>query len=131
MENRTIGIEKKEYGVSRLVIEERDIHIHVHKSTLKSALDEFLKDYFDISVFYSWCFNCIALFLTLLTTKFQDTFGVPSHIWQALFVIADVGIFVWIVIRLHKVWKNKNLSSACFVESLQNSLVNTTYENKE
>lgn len=49
----------------------------------------------------------ISCLLTLLTTNFKDFF-LPANVWAAIFVIATVFCFIWLVKTLYNLYINRN-----------------------
>ena len=49
----------------------------------------------------------ISCLLTLLTTNFKD-FILPANVWAAIFVIATVICFIWLVKTLYNLYINRN-----------------------
>lgn len=125
MANNNIGVSAKQAGVTRVVHEECDVHLQVHKNTLKSALDDFLKEYFDIHNLWAWLFNFFTLALTLSTSSFHDACGIPSSVWHAIFLIAILLVTIWVILCIIKVIKNKGKDSAYFVNKLQENITNS------
>lgn len=123
MEDNTIGIATRGPNGFKCVYEEHDIHIQVHKNTLKSELDDFLRVYCNAHYFWSWLFNFIVLLLTLTTTRCMDTLGLSAQTWQAFFYLFTGGVFVSAACCGIKAWKSRGKNSAYFVESLQNIII--------
>lgn len=126
MSNNNIGVSARQAGVTRVVHEECDVHLQVHKNTLKSALDDFLKEYFDVQNLFAWLFNLFTLALTLSTSSFHDACGIPSSVWHAVFLIAIFLVFIWVIFCIFKVIRNKDKDSAYFVNNLQKNIMNST-----
>lgn len=122
MNNHNLGIPSKTPGVTRVVHKECDVHFQVHKNTLKSSLDDFLKEYFDINNFWAWVFNLITLFLTLATSSFKDFLSISASVWNAVFLIATALVTIWVFICFRKAWKSRGKDSTYFVNSLQNDI---------
>ncbi len=48
----------------------------------------------------------ITLLAALLATDFKD-FGLTAAVWEALFILAALASFVWLVIAGFRAWKNR------------------------
>ena len=49
----------------------------------------------------------LTIFITLLTTNFEDAFGLNQAVWQAIFIIVDIASFLFFCYSLFKHCKNK------------------------
>lgn len=122
MSNNNLGVSTEQLGVTRVVHMERDVHLQVHKNTLKSALDDFLKEYFDVHNFGAWLFNLFTLILTLSTSTFTNSFGIHASVWNAVYLIGVFLVVVWVIKCGYRAWKSRGKDSAYFVKNLQESI---------
>lgn len=69
----------------------------------------------------------LAITLTLLTADFKDHFF-PKQTWQAIFIIADIIFFLWLIISSIKAFKTKTVKDV--LEEIKKSSIKRNKEGK-
>jgi len=105
-------------GEDSEILDENISRLILNSSTVKSALGEtvivstedkiricLMKYLEDLSEKKEWMVPFglfLSILLTFLTTDFRDTFGVSKENWKIIFVVAEIGFFIWLCKTLIK-----------------------------